>query len=444
MRLKDVEVGCSPLRSDFTRITARIEVESRGAVLSYWFDIPADLRQAVSESGNPWAVLMLPLACYFGEPLVVDLPLDRVLHDNLLGLRSIWSAWYPEFRPIAIEAHALVGVDRREVPADPARRTISCFSGGVDSLFTFFRHKDRVLGDGAATIDDLLAISGFNTPMDDFDRLRGKLEPFARRFNRRLVPVLTNIRYGSNAVETPYSIGHWQEQLAHGAFLAGIVHLLGRRYGEFLIPASPSYSRLIPWGSHPMSDPLLSAADLRVVHDGASFNRIARTEAIARHEEALAVLQVCARNGHGQGNCSHCGKCLRTMIMLDLRGVRERATTFDWSNYAPERLRRIWLPHRNEQLHFLDIAALADREKRPELAAAARESAAFSRRRVAIRSMVNSNPISRALWKVAHRALPVSTTIWSKNQADELRATRTGAVAPLAAAVPSTVPTSNR
>jgi hypothetical protein len=259
------------------------------------------------------------------------------------------------------------------------------------------------------------------------------------------VPVLTNIRYGSNAVETPYSIGHWQEQLAHGAFLAGIVHLLGPRYREFLIPASPSYSRLIPWGSHPMSDPLLSAADLRVVHDGASFNRIARTEAIARHDEALAVLQVCARNGHGQGNCSRCAKCLRTMIMLDLRGVRERATTFDWSNnYATERLSRIWLPHRNEQLHFLDIAALADCEKRPELAAAARESAVFSRRRVAIRSLVNSNPISRGLWKVAHRALPVSTMIWFKNQANELQAKKTEAVAPLAAAVPSTVPTSNR
>lgn len=408
MRLKDVEIGCSPLRNDFTRITARIEVESRGAVLSYWFDIPADLRQSVSDSGNPWAVLMLPLACYFGEALVIDRPLDRVLHDNLLGLRSIWSSWYPEIRPIAIEAHALVGVDRRGVLADPAKRTISCFSGGVDSMFTFFRHNDRILGDGAATIDDLLAISGFNTPMDDFDRLREKLEPFAQRFNRRLVPILTNIRYGSHAVETPYSVGYWQERLAHGAFLAGIVHLLGRRYREFLIPASPSYYRLIPWGSHPMCDPLMSAADLRVVHDGASFNRIVRTEVIARHDEALAVLQVCARNGHGQGNCSHCCKCLRTMIILDLLGAKYRATTFDWSIYSTALLRRIWLAHRNEQHHFLDIAALADREKRTDLADAVRASVAFSRRRAVLKKAVNGNPILRTMWKVARRSWPVS------------------------------------
>jgi hypothetical protein len=162
-----------------------------------------------------------------------------------------------------------------------------------------------------------------------------------------------------------------------------------------------------------MCDRLLSAADLRVVHDGASFNRIVRTEAIARHDEALTVLQVCSRNGHGQGNCGHCSKCLRTMILLDLLGAKGRAATFDWSTYSTALLRRIWLPHQNEQFHFLDIAALADHERRAEVAAAVRESAAFSRRRAAIQKLVKGNSILRTAWKSARRLWPVSL-IWSK------------------------------
>jgi hypothetical protein len=397
MRLKDLEIGRSPLRSDFMRVTARIELESKALVLSYWFDVPDDLSPALPESGNPWAVLMLPLACYFGETLVIDRPLDRVLHDNLLGLRSVWSAWYPEIKPVAIEAHTLVGVDRREAAIDRSKKSIGSFSGGVDSLFTFFRHKDRVLGDGTAVIDDLLCVGGFNTPMDDFDQMRSDLEPFATRFGRRLVPILTNIRYGGHAIETPYSIGHWEERLAHGAFLAGIVHLLGR-HKEFIIPATAVYDGLYPWGSHPMCDPLLSSSNLRVVHDGASFNRVERTEFITVQDGALSILQVCARNDRRQGNCSRCQKCLRTMSTLDLLGMRERSTTFDWSDYSMERLSRVWLPSENEQRYFMDIAQRAERDGRSDLAAATRASLVFSRRKRAILDLIHSNPVSRTAW----------------------------------------------
>ena len=399
MRLKNIEIDRSPLRSDFTRVSAEIAVESRSQVLLYWFDIPVDLRPAISDTGNAWAVLMLPLACYFGETLTLDKPLDRVLHDNLIGLRSLWSNWYPELKPIAIEAHTIVGVDRREVAIDSSKKAISSFSGGIDSLFSFFRHKDQVLGDGTSLIDDLLSVAGFNTSMDSFERMWSELDPFAKRFGRRLVPVLTNARYGSNAIETPYSITLWMDRLAHAAFLAAIVHILGRRYKEFIIPATSTYRRLYrSFGSHPLSDPLLSSSDLKVVHDGASFSRVERTNLVARYDEALALVHVCWRD-HGQGNCSHCPKCLRTMSTLDLYGARERATTFDWSNYSMEHLSGLWLQKVGEQFYFADIIEHADRAGRSDLSAALRAAVAYSRRKAAILNLINSNPISRTAWQ---------------------------------------------
>lgn len=404
MRLKSTEIGPSPLGRDFTRVSADIAVERKGEVLLYWFDIPADLETAVSDSGNAWAVLMLPLACYFGEPLVIDRPLDRVLRDNLTGLAGIWSAWFPEIECIAIEAQNLVGIDRREVVIDPSKKAISSFSGGIDSLFSFFRHKDQVLGDGTALIDDLLCVGGFNTAMSDFDGMRAELEGFARRVGRRLVPVLTNIRYGEHKIETPYSIGPWMENLAHAAFLAALAHLLGRRYKEFIIPASASYMGLYrTWGSHPLCDPLLSSADLKVVHDGASFNRVERTGLVARHDEALDIVHVCARQ-RWQRNCSECEKCWRTMATLDLFGARDRAKTFDWSNYSLDRLSRVRLRTHNHRNYFADIATRADREGRPDLAAALRAAIAHSLRRQAVRRVIYSNPVSRTLWRGLRRA----------------------------------------
>ena len=420
MRLKHIGMGQSPLRSDFTRVSADIAVESKGQVLSYWFDLPSDLSTAVSDTGNAWAVLMLPIACYYGETLVVDRPLDRVLRDNLIGLSRLWSNWYPELKPVAIEAHTLVGVDRREVVIDPSKKAISSFSGGIDSLFSFFRHKDQVLGDGTALVDDLLCVAGFNTSMDDVEKMRVELDPFAQRFGRRLVLVVTNARYGRNPIETPYSVGSWMERLAHAAFLAAIVHLLGRRYKEFIIPATATYRRMYPrWGSHPLSDPLLSSSDLRVIHDGASFTRVERTELVARHDDALALLHVCSKE-RWQGNCSRCPKCVRTMATLDLHGAKERARTFDWSNYSMERLSHLWLPKHNEQFYFADIAERADRKGRPDLAAALRAAVAYSRRKRAVLNLIDSNPLSRTAWQRVR-------TVRNRYKDDRARSSQDGA-----------------
>ena len=120
MRLIDTQVGPSPFSNDFCRLEARIQVESRDQALHYWFDLPTGVQSGLSDSGNPWAVLMLPLACFFDEPLRIDRPLDRLLHDNLKGLQRIWSTWYPEIHLIDIEASVLTTEDRRQARIDPA------------------------------------------------------------------------------------------------------------------------------------------------------------------------------------------------------------------------------------------------------------------------------------------------------------------------------------
>lgn len=400
MRLISRSVAPSPRDRRFMRVGAKIEVETSGAVLDYWFDLPADLESDVAEDDNGWAVLMLPLACYFKEPLNLSGPVDRLLVDNLKGVQQIWCAWYKELAEVPIHAAHMRDADRTKIGVETEKRTISCFSGGIDSFFTLIRHDTAALGDGTTTINDLLSVAGFNSRMDDFDQMWADLGPAAERFGRRLIPVLTNVRYGAQPVQTCYSVEKYMVGYAHMAILAGIVHLLGKRYREFLIPASHHYANLMPYGSHPLTDRLLSSARLSVVHDGASFTRIERTETIAQSDEALKVLHVCFQD-FGEGNCSRCQKCVRTMAALDILGARPRARSFDWTNYGPGTIARIWLSNPSDRIHYVDIALAAERLGRPEIVAAAYAAVAASKRKYEILQTINAIPVVRPLWNAS-------------------------------------------
>jgi hypothetical protein len=393
MRIASSVIRTSPLASDFARLHVAVTADRRELALEYWIDLPADLAPR-RLPGDALVLMLLPLACYFDEDIVLDEPVDALLHENLKGVQHVWRSWYPRLSYVQI--HAPVAAP---TPEGRPRGTLSSFSGGIDSFFSLLRHRDRVT--------HLLSIAGFNTPMDDLDNMRRDLGPIAQMLGKRHVPVRTNIRYGDNP-PTPYSITEMMCDMAHGCLLAAFAHLMQDRFDVYLIPATHHYARLHPYGSHPLTDPLFSSASLRVVHDGAAFDRIERTEFVARSDEALSVLHVCTRD-FNHGNCSTCQKCLRTMATLDLVGARERARSFDWSGYSLDRVATAWLPTESERSFFIQIARAARAQGRLDLAQSAETAIATSQRRARQREMRNaarlflvrtakSNPLTRSAW----------------------------------------------
>lgn len=333
---------------------------------------------------NALALLMLPIAFSYGEDARLVEPVDQLLLENLKGVQQIWHGWYPVFEPVRILAPAAA-----PQPSRPSKRTLTSFSGGIDGFFSLLRHRD--------TVTDLVSIAGFNTPMDDLANMRADLGPIARKFNTRHVPIVTNIRYG-NHPPTPYSIEELMVGLAHGCFLAAIAHLMEAHFDTYIIPATHSFSHLSPFGSHPLTDPLYSSSALRIVHDGAAFDRVERTRVVAGSNDALSVLHVCWQDFR-TGNCSKCEKCLRTMATLDLLGARDRASTFDWSEYPLERLARAWLPNESQRHFFTEIASQARAEGRLDLSRAVEAAASASRRKARFRQAIS------ATWRTLLRAI---------------------------------------
>jgi hypothetical protein len=172
-------------------------------------------------------------------------PVSGRLLENLAEFQDIFSQWYSE----------LTSVDLAAPTTTRTSDSGGCgcfFSGGVDSFYSFFRHRDA--------ITHLVFCKGFDIRLDENERFEQALSSnrrFADRYHKTILVVETNIRE---------AISGYDALKSHGAVLAGISLALGFKTQYF--PASHAYSELFPWGSHPLTDPLLSNEITTIVHDG--------------------------------------------------------------------------------------------------------------------------------------------------------------------------------
>jgi hypothetical protein len=104
----------------------------------------------------------------------------------------------------------------------------------------------------------------------------------------------------------------------HGSHLASVALATG--FECVYVPASFTWAGLLPWGSHPVTDPLWGNGAVRLVQHGLEVGRVDKLRRIGREAEALALLRVCP--GFRDYSCGVCEKCLRTRVALRLLGLR--------------------------------------------------------------------------------------------------------------------------
>lgn len=368
MKLASISVGNSPEAPEYVRASGRVVPDS-GAAFDIWFEVPAPLADDLSQTGNAWLLALLPHALPNGETVVCDLPVDAELRENVKGLLAVWREWYPQFRSPRIECPVLPAVP----DGTAGTRTAAFFSGGVDSWFTVLRNAPELDPGAIGNVDDLITVHGFDIPLElphEFARLHRTLAQAAQQMGRTSVVVRTNLRRPNTLWARGWG---W---LSHGAGLAAVAHILEKRYRKALIGSTHPFGALIPWGSHPMTDALLSTSRLAVKHDGAPFNRVEKTALIAKHRVALANLHVCWQN-RDASNCGRCAKCLRTITTLHLLGALDVANPFP-VRFEPARLSKVFVEDRNEQEFFNEVLALArerdDREVHAALSQTLRRS----------------------------------------------------------------------
>ena len=281
------------------------------ADMRLWYAIPSDQWKYCSyDPMDPFVIAALLKAMEDQATLRVHGAVSTSLLDNLEEYQRIFSIWFPEkYSEIEI-------VPDKEVEEAPVNdQTILSFSGGVDGSFSALNHVLRrgPIKRKLFDINAILYIEGFDVNID-YDKA---CETVVER-NRRLFPDRPDLRFLNVRTNLKYLLSIKKFWTSHACVLASAAYLFRKISGGCLVGSSHSYRHLLPWGSHPLTDRLLSSKGFGIHHDMV-FTRVEKLKALFEWPEALANLKVCWEGQYRYDtppdtNCCCCDKCVRTML----------------------------------------------------------------------------------------------------------------------------------
>lgn len=317
------ELVLNPPHFDAGRIRASATLTTPGlGQVDVWIELPEHYETTLA--GNADSFVLGTLQRTMAEAELHGLRRVRVrgtvspsLLDNLEHLQLIWERWGTmpraeavRYRRVDIEPDDLA---EAEAPSEPSG-VVAAFSGGVDSAFTIYRHVMRRAGRGTRDVRAAALIHGMEIPLHEAASFRGAADRAHRMlegFGPELVEISTNLRHLSLA---------WEDEF--GLYLGAVLTLMSGRFGSGLIASSSSYDQLlIPCGSTPLTDPLMSSAAFQIVHDGAEYDRIDKARLLGEWEAALRHLRFCWEGRDKSRNCGHCRKCISTLLCFRVAGV---------------------------------------------------------------------------------------------------------------------------
>lgn len=286
-----------------TRVRYDVRVRDGSQTHRFFYEVQGDVVPAPSGRLDFVVLALVFFAMRRGRDLFVDGAVSRHLLVNLEEFQRAWAMWAPKrLRPVRIACRE--EVDDR---ASGRRRAVVAFSGGVDATFALVRHA--LPGDERDRCDVVAAVlvHGFDVALDAHEAF-AQARANARAMTQALGVPLSVVRTDWQALG-----GHWESEF--GAALVSCLALFGSVADIALLGSDEDYaSFVVPWGSNPITNPMLSSESLRVVTEGGAFSRTAKVERIAAAAGVAERLRVCWQGPQTGRNCGVCEKCLRTKL----------------------------------------------------------------------------------------------------------------------------------
>lgn len=288
------------------------ETSANGDIIEteLWIVYPSSLPMLEDDNCDSYLLGILLLAMQQSADIKVHGSVSKKLLANLTELQYIWNRWCPE-------TYSLVEINvdhirENDIKVDGA---IFAFSGGVDAQFTAYRHAKGSAGYCTQQNKAAVLVHGFDIPLTDTEGLSGAATKAVETLDSigvDLLVVKTNLK-DFRGMNWGYS---------HGFAIASVLSGLSMYAGTGMIGSGEPYEALeTPWGSHPMTDPLLSSGSFRIIHDGAGFSRSEKVKFLSDWEIGMKNLRVCWEGELKGSNCGKCEKCIRTRLNFLLAGI---------------------------------------------------------------------------------------------------------------------------
>ena len=296
------------VRSCIIKLSSNDKVELEK---NLWFEYPSNLKLPESTNSDSYLLAAILPAMKLGTDIYVRGSVSHKLLTNLTKFQHFWETWFPDiYQKISINADTIRYEETRN------QGVAAAFSGGLDAQFTAYRHAKNLVEDAPSqAISAGIFIHGFDIPLADvktFSAAARKAKKALSDIDLELIQVRSNIREVNNSI-------NWEHYC--GTALASVFGGLIEVAGKFLIASGESdLDSPIPWGSHPLTDRLMSSGQFQIIHDGAGYSRSEKIKLIANWECGIKNLRVCWAGDNLSKNCGKCEKCLRTRLNFILAG----------------------------------------------------------------------------------------------------------------------------
>lgn len=285
--------------------------EYSGGQHRVWYRVETRNENHLTPSADPFVLGTLMIAMNKRENLRVHGQVSPSLLRNLENFQQAWSVWESEMYGM-IEITA----DQEMESEFPDRKgVITCFSGGVDSCFTAYRHARGLTTRFPLPLQTAVFVHGFDIPLSQnevYENARSKIQIQLDSLGLDLYRVRTNFKEESI---------FWPHE--YGPGVASVLSLFQKQFFAGLIAQGVDYSsyKYLPEGSNPLSDPLLSSSSFSIIADGGANTRSDKILAISEWPEGMMHLRVCWEGEEKDRNCCVCEKCIRNILTFRSLGI---------------------------------------------------------------------------------------------------------------------------
>lgn len=274
--------------------------------------------EVVPDAEAALAACLMP-AMRHGGTLEIEEPLSPRVLANQRDFQAIQKGWSYgwNYGEEPLEEVEVIAPAREPGPREPSGRVATFFSGGVDSFAAIVANPE---------VTDLIFVRGVDllprlTHQGELaEEVEAHLREAAAELGKELHVVDTNVRDLSDPLV------RWEPYFA--CPLIAISHFFAPLFDRAIIAGDIDFEIQPLMGATMLVDELWSSEEVEVVDWGGRFSRERRVEMIADHPVVRRHLRTCWENEGAAYNCSHCRKCLLTMVSLELNGALGETETF--------------------------------------------------------------------------------------------------------------------